>query len=213
MWLCKLACMYAIVSFCLCLCVILCNLLFIFQDVWFFHKQFVQLGSYDRQVSVMAEAQILMSYWHNDDLLVVSDVYTQSEKEHLYDVKNILIVLKYILLIASSLLLIFGLWFWWKGWFLLSKFLTIFSMTALGFVVFFLVLFGSSWIAWDWLFDMFHRSLFVDNWLFPVDSFLIQSYPWEFFRNAMVVVLVRSGVGLIIVLWLLFLIEKKPRRA
>lgn len=205
--------MYATVSFCLCLCVILCNLLFIFQDVWFFHKQFVQLGSYDRQASVMEEAQILMSYWHNDDVLITSDVYTQAEKEHLYDVKNILIVLKYILLIASFLLLIFGLWFWWKGWFLLSKFLTIFSMTALGFVIFFLVLFGSSWIAWDWLFDMFHRSLFVDNWLFPVDSFLIQSYPWEFFRNAMVAVLVRSGLGLLIVLWLLFFIEKKPRRA
>gem|GEM_PF-4731433 len=69
------------------------------------------------------------------------------------------------------------------------------------------------WVAWDWLFDLFHRTLFVDNWLFPVDSFLIQSYPWEFFRNAMVVVLIRS-VGLLLLTWVvLWGITKKPRRA
>jgi uncharacterized membrane protein len=60
-------------------------------------------------------------------------------------------------------------------------------------------LFVVGWLAWDWLFDVFHRLLFVDNWLFPADSFLIQSYPWEFFRNAMVAVMGRSFIILLLV--------------
>jgi uncharacterized membrane protein len=80
------------------------------------------------------------------------------------------------------------------------------------------VLFAVSWVAWDWFFDSFHRVFFVDNWSFAADSFLIQSYPWEFFRNAIVVILGRSfglllstGFLLLVVDWLIK--QKKPRRA
>jgi hypothetical protein len=54
----------------------------------------------------MDEAKLLMQYRKNDDVLIASDVYTQAEKEHLYDVKKIIIIMKYLLLASSLLLLI-----------------------------------------------------------------------------------------------------------
>gem|GEM_PF-3096110 len=72
------------------------------------------MESYDRQTSVMQEAQVLMSYWHNDDMFVVSDVYTQAEKEHLYDVKKLLVGLRYILLVVGFWLLVSGLWLYFR---------------------------------------------------------------------------------------------------
>jgi hypothetical protein len=195
------------------LVVLLGNILFIFQDVWFFDRQFVGLGSYERQESVMDEAKLLMQYWKNDDVLIASDVYTQAEKEHLYDVKKIIIILRYIFLAFSFLLLAISSW-WLVKWFwnVAIAYVSL-KMTIVWFVFFALCLLLFAFVAWDWLFDSFHLLFFVDNWMFSADSFLIQSYPWEFFRSAMVAVLVRSAVGLLLILWLLFLIEKKPRRA
>jgi len=58
----------------------------------------------------MDEAKILMAYWKNDALLVVSDVYTQAEKEHLYDVKKIVHNLFYITIFLSFWLLAISFW-------------------------------------------------------------------------------------------------------
>jgi hypothetical protein len=58
----------------------------------------------------MDESKILMDYWYNDAVLVSSDVYTQAEKEHLYDVKKILGVLRYVFIAASFWLLASSLW-------------------------------------------------------------------------------------------------------
>lgn len=189
------------------------NIFYVFQDVGFFHRQFVQLGSYERQENVMDEAKVLMRYWHNDDVLVASEVYTQAEKDHLYDVKELLVVLWYIFVSIGCGLLVLSLWLWWRWLFDFGKIFGGLGMTVIGFVLCGVILFMVSWVAWDWLFDLFHRTFFVDNWLFPVDSFLIQSYPWEFFRNAMVAVLVRS-FGMVLLIWVvLWAIIKKPLRA
>jgi hypothetical protein len=186
-----------IFSFAVLIVVLFGNVLYIFQDVWFFDRQFVQLWSYERQSSVMDEAKILMEYWRNDDVLVYSDVYTHAEKEHLYDVKKILNLVRYLLLATCFWLLALGGWMFWK-WLLLSPgFFVSLRMTIVWFVFLCFVLWLSAWLWWDVLFDVFHRLLFVDNWLFPADSFLIQSYPWQFFRNAMVVIALRSIVMLL----------------
>lgn len=58
----------------------------------------------------MDEAKILMQYWKNDDVLVASDVYMQAEKEHLYDVKELLYRIEYFFVLCVILLL-FGLRF------------------------------------------------------------------------------------------------------
>lgn len=193
--------------------ILLGNVFYAFQDVGFFHRQFTQLGSYERQENVMDEAELLMDYWHNDDVLIASDVYTQAEKDHLYDVKKLLDVLQYIFVAFSCFLLILSPWLWWRGLFDFSKVFGVFGVAVVGFVLFAVSLFFVGWLAWDWLFDLFHRTFFVDNRLFAADSFLIQSYPWEFFRNAMVAVLVRS-FGMVLLIWaVLWVIIKKPRRA
>jgi hypothetical protein len=58
----------------------------------------------------MDEARVLMDYWRNDAVLVSSDVYTQEEKEHLYDVKKIVHNLFYITIFLSFWLLAASLW-------------------------------------------------------------------------------------------------------
>jgi len=92
------------------------------------------------------------------------------------------------------------------------------KITIVCFVFFVLCFLLFAFFAWDWFFDSFHRVFFVDNWLFAADSFLIQSYPWEFFRNAMVVVLGRTFTMLLATSLLLLAVDwlikqKKPRRA
>jgi len=201
------------------------NILYISQDISFFDKQFTTLWSYERQETVMEEAMILMKYRKNTDVLVASDVYMQAEKEHLYDVKKILSAVRYLLVVVIFLLfvlsfLLYRRWFFSdpgsfaspQGYFLAIAH-SVLRMTIVWFVLFGLVLFGLSWFAWDWLFDIFHRTFFVDNWLFSADSFLIESYPWEFFRNAMIVVLGRSVWFLAVVSLLFWVVQKKPRRA
>jgi hypothetical protein len=62
----------------------------------------------------MDEAKVLMDYWRNDAVLVASDVYTQAEKEHLYDVKKIVVVLWYVFIAISCWLLAFSVWLYVK---------------------------------------------------------------------------------------------------
>lgn len=184
--------------------ILLGNVLYIFQDVWFFDRQFETLGSYDRQESVMEEAIVLMDYWRNDDVLIDRAVYTQAEEEHLYDVKKILVVVRYLLLAIGFLLLVSSVWLWRRWWFVFSSLFAALTKTIVGFVVFGLFLFVLGWFSWDWLFDSFHRLFFVDNWSFSAESFLIQSYPWKFFRNAMIAVLVRTFVCILLSVAVLF---------
>ncbi len=183
------------------------HILYIFQDQSFFDRQFIQLGSYERQENVMYEAKSLMEYRWNTDKLLLSDVYTQAEKEHLYDVKKLIHSLEYVFLLSVLFVII------WFRYLFDPRFFATFKITVLWLFLLFVAVFGVWWFAWDWLFVHFHELFFAGNWMFSSDSFLIQSYPWEFFRNAMVIVLVRSVIGLAFVLWLLFLINKKPRRA
>jgi len=183
--------------------ILLGNVLYIFQDVWFFDRQFETLGSYDRQESVMEEATILMDYWRNDDVLIDRVVYTQAEEEHLSDVKKIVLFVRYLLLATGFLLLVLSFWLYRSWLFVYTGLFTAFRMTVVCFILFALCLLFFAFFSWDWLFDSFHRLFFVDNRTFSSDSFLIQSYPWEFFRNAMVVVLGRSLVMLSFV-WLAF---------
>jgi len=185
-------------SFLVCIAVIVFHILYIFQDQSFFDRQFSALWSYERQESVMDEAIILMRYRKNIDVLVASDVYAQAEKDHLYDVKELLYRIEYLFVLC-----IFILWLGFRS----------FDVVVFGKVLFVICIFGLWllfvwWFAWDWLFDRFHRLFFVGNWLFSADSFLIQSYPWEFFRNAMVRVSWISGVSLLLLVLISYLFRK-----
>lgn len=190
----------------LCLSVVVFHILYIFQDTSFFHNQFEQLGSYDRQESVMQEANVLMQYRWNMDILVASDAYTQAEKEHLYDVKELLHRLEYVFLISLFLLIV------WVRYLLDLVFFRTFVLTILGLVTLFVVVLGVWWFAWDWLFVRFHELFFTGNWMFSADSFLIQSYPWEFFRNAMMVVVFRSVVSVLLFSLVIFFLRKCFRK-
>ena len=182
--------------------ILLWNVLYIFQDRWFFARQFTQLGSYERQETVMDEAQELMYYWWDQRKLVGRTVYTDAEEEHLRDVKDILRWVFLIFLCVIFMWLLVSVFLWKE----LLSFVMLRSLlaTLTWFIFLALLLSVLAWVSWGWLFDSFHRLFFVDNWSFSAESFLIQSYPWEFFRNAMIAVLVRTLVCILLSVAVLF---------
>ncbi len=70
--------------------IILGNVVYLFFDTDFFHQQFSMLGSYERNTTVMEEADILMQYRHDEQILIDRAVYSMDEQRHLYDVKLII---------------------------------------------------------------------------------------------------------------------------
>lgn len=176
--------------------------MYIFQDVSFFDRQFTQLGSYDRQETVMQEAQELIHYWIDEREFIDRDIYTDAEQEHLEDVKAIFHILFIIFIICLVLFVVLTIWLALHNSLLSLSLLQSFGVSFVVFGLLVFMLFVGSWFAWDWLFDAFHRLFFVDNRTFSSDSFLIQSYPWQFFRNAMVAVILRTFVGLLLFVFL-----------
>lgn len=67
--------------------IILGNVVYLFADANFFHQQFSTLGSYKRNAVVMEEADRLMQYWRDEQILIDREVYSIDEQRHLYDVK------------------------------------------------------------------------------------------------------------------------------
>lgn len=205
-----ISCMKCLWSILFVISILLWNILYIFQDSWFFNKQFILLGSYDRQLTVMEEAKELMVYWYDDKKFVDRDIYTDAEEEHLYDVKKILCLIFFIFLAVILWWLLCSFFLWWKESTIVEFFLAV-KITLLCFVFFALILCAMAWVSWDWLFDSFHRLFFVDNRSFSSENFLIQSYPWEFFRNAMIAVLVRSLVIFLSCLLAVFAVSRLRR--
>ena len=99
-----------LLSVLLIVCVLLAHVLYIFQDQSFFHKQFTLLGSYERQPTVMEEANELMDYRYDDKELIDRDVYTLLEKQHLLDVQNIIQKIRLVFFVFLGLFLLLVLW-------------------------------------------------------------------------------------------------------
>lgn len=173
----------------LCIAVCCISIVSIFFDSIFLNNQFIKLGSYERQPTVMQEAKKLMWYRVNDETYITSEVYTEEERLHLYDVKKILqatyVVEILAILISGCMIYVHSSW-----------------SRRRDSVLYATLLFAGIWISvailfaidFAWLFELFHRSFFRDNRAFPSDYFLIQSYPEAFFYNAGLSWLLRAGI-------------------
>lgn len=188
--------------------IILGNVVYLFFDTDFFHQQFSMLGSYERNATVMEEADILMQYRHDEQILIDRAVYSMDEQRHLYDVKLIIQAMNSLLIWWSIIWCMVCVWVYYTGWRRYGAYLarSFWQVSLILLIVCIALLLVASSMR-DQLFDLFHRILFVDNWMFAADSFLIQSYPWQFFRNALYVLLLRIGLVIVSVFWLLHLFK------
>lgn len=53
-------------------------------------------------------------------------------------------------------------------------------------------------LNFDYLFNAFHKTFFTGNWEFPEDSLLIQLFPFGFFKNYFLRILINSIIFSII---------------
>jgi len=156
--------------------IVLFNLNFLIVDMNFFEKEFHKLGNYNNDR--MNETRILSVYFQDSNEFVNTSVYTENEISHLKDVKSLINISRILMLF---LLLIFLLEFEKKS--LLYAFPTI--------IIISLILFVLS-LNFSLFFSKFHELFFVGNYSFPYDSFLIQSFPEQFFQDAFQTLLFRS---------------------
>lgn len=127
-------------------------------------------------------------------------MFTPDELSHMEDVKDVVSLTSVIWYVAIGLVIAILLWFVimreWNsirfglnagGWV---------TIGLLGALLVFLV------VSFDKLFDYFHRLFFKDGtWLFSESSTLIRLFPFEFWRDAFVLVIAFSLlVGVVLVL-------------
>lgn len=106
---------------------------------------------------------------------------TSEEKSHLSDVQEVMKTVDiffYLLLLACTLIITFCL----PDRVCLNKLFLYGGLATFGLITIFLLL---VFLDFGWLFSLFHQFFFPQgNWLFPANSFLIQTFPLTFFISA-----------------------------
>jgi integral membrane protein (TIGR01906 family) len=115
--------------------------------------------------------------------------YTSSEKSHLEDVKGVMQGLDYLfylsLLVVTLIITIHK-----KKKEIIKK---LFYYSGISSLVFFGIIMLFSLISFNSMFTYFHKIFFPQgNWLFPIDSLLIQTFPIQFFITISLKVMVIS---------------------
>ena len=104
--------------------------------------------------------------------------YTINEQSHLEDVKKVMKGLDY-LFYLSLLVVTFIITYYKKKKALIKK---LFYYGGISSLIFSGLMMLSSLLSFNFTFKMFHKLLFPQgNWLFPIDSLLIQTFPIQFF--------------------------------
>ena len=165
---------------------------FIFYIIFFlaisnidnYDRMFEKHGVYkihSKDIAISGTENILHFFFKDAEL---SDMFTEKEKGHLTDVKNILKLMFLMFLGSAFFLLSFVLYCGRKNGFIYSL-LKFFSGSCI-ICVFLLILyvFLESLFGFDVLFEMFHIVFFKENYAFnPNTSYMKSFYPDLFFQE------------------------------
>ena len=165
------------------------------------HKVYDEVGNADEVLN-----EILLFFKNKSEL---SNVFTENEKSHLNDVKNLVISLNYVfygLLLLEIILLVLLFLAYRNNIKVFFEIIgLIFVITGLSIVIFSLVLYIFSGSFSD-IFVKFHLIVFPwGNWQFPDTSILIKMFPEQFFydftykavSNAVITAIITTIVGII----------------
>lgn len=136
-------------------------------------------------------------------------MFTQGELSHMQDVKDVVSLTSTIWYVVSGLAIALTLWFViMRQWGSIRKALNAGGWITIGILGTLLVFLA---ISFDKLFDYFHQLFFADGtWIFSQSSTLIRLFPFEFWRDAFVLVI---GFALIVgVLLVIVTKRRKPRK-
>ncbi len=139
----------------------------------------------------------LISYFRYKETMD-TDFFSQQEKEHMQDVKNLINKLIISYYISIVLLVVFFILYYnitkdfSKS---LSSVLIFGSLTTI--IIFILLYFAN----FSFLFDRFHLIFFESNYLFPADSNIIRLFPESFFSGIFFLILKVAFIKTIILLF------------
>ena len=143
---------------------------------------------------------------------LISD-FTPEEKSHLQDVKNLLDLNKWILKALFLILLssFFTLFFYFKKNIKENISISlIYSGIITDILIIFLALIS---INFNFAFTLFHKIFFPQgNWMFPINSLLILTFPIEFFINIAAKIAINSLIIANILILIGFLLDKIKKR-
>jgi len=158
-------------------------------DKNFYEREFGKLGVYNNFEKRFIDQKAIMvqDYFRNNSEL--DSFFSEQEKLHMRDVKNIVLIFTriyniifYTILIVLVLLIFY---FFKMSRFVRNKYLTLISKSFILSFVFIAVLSGIFYISagnFSDNFITFHKIIFSnDYWMLPEDSHLLQMFPEKFF--------------------------------
>ena len=186
------------------LIIYLSNLKIMMFDEEFHIEEIKKTGSYERFNNTVGIHHELINYYrfNNKQELVDIDIYTEKEKQHLLDVKNLfktgILILN--ISIITLIILIAALVYFDKNYrknimsaCMLGSFLSIFYMIPI-------VL--AAKLQFNFFFDRFHKIFFEGNYMFSQDSNLIRMYSQEFFSDITLRLFTNIGMTAILIIFI-----------
>ncbi len=156
----------------------------------------------EKYYSAPEQKEVLYFLQENTEMKVN---FTASEVSHLQDVQKVMQFVDYLFYFIFAVAIILGIFLYRKS--LLSKALLysgIFSLSLFA-LLFFLYFFGFSF-----LFTIFHQVFFPQgNWQFPVDSLLINTFPFEFFTKLSGIIFGKAAALAVIALFFSVYLKNK----
>lgn len=134
-------------------------------------------------------------------------MFTPDELSHMVDVKNVVTISSTVWYVLGGVSIAILLWFViMRQWESIRKALNAGGWITIGFLGALLVILA---ISFDKLFEYFHRLFFQDGtWTFSQSSTLIRLFPFEFWRDAFVLVI---GLALLVGVLLVVLTHRRNK--
>ena len=149
-----------------------------------------------------------ISYLGNLQDITGKKLFTTDELSHMVDVKEVVRNASMVLYVLGGISIAILVWFVVMGqWDSLRRSLNAGGWITIGLLGALLVFLA---VSFDRLFEYFHRIFFQDGtWTFSQSSTLIRLFPFEFWRDAFVLVI---GFALIVGVVLVLLTRKRSKR-
>lgn len=129
-------------------------------------------------IPLTSEQQNTLHFLEGSEELLVN--YTSTELSHLQDVQRIMNLADLFFYGSGVIVLGFILYFRRR----LQQLQTLLKYSGITTVSFLLLFLFFLWFKFDFLFTQFHQLFFPQgNWIFPLDSWLIQIFPLSFFTK------------------------------
>ncbi len=177
--------------------VVVCVYLFSFGIVAYHYptyEKFILKYSLNKEIA-QKQTKNVIEYFQGKISISELNGFDTRETEHLYDVKWVIRALLALMLVCFITLL-----------FIADRRVLLYGGVAS--LIFPLILYI---VPFEILFDLFHRITFASGtWLFDSNSLLIQMYPFEFFYDFFLNIIIR-GIILSLILLILAIVENRRK--